>query len=92
MLSGKSGAVKQKRGLSATKRLTGRHMRASQVLKQVRRTSLHHYLTAAGMMSSATVADLVFPLLAEVALMSEEMMKMVWKKERGDSEHEIHIT
>lgn len=56
-------------------------MSASQVLKQVRRTSLHHYLTAAGMMSSATAAHLVFPLLADVALMNEEMMKMVRKKE-----------
>lgn len=54
----------------------GLHMSASQVLKQVRRTSLHHYLTAAGMMSSATAAHLVFPLLAEVALMSEEIIKM----------------
>lgn len=66
-------------------------MSATQVLKQARRTSLHHYLTAAGMMSSAMAAHLVFPLLAEVALMIEKMMKMVWKKEWGDSEQEIHI-
>lgn len=69
----------------------GLHMSVNQVVKQARRTSLYHYLTAASMMSSATAAHFVFPLLAEVAQMSEDMMKMVWKKEWGDSEHKIHI-
>lgn len=85
MLSGKSGALKQKQGLYWAQLPKGLRncTSASQVLKQVCRKSLHHYLTAAGMMSSVTAAHLVFPLLAEVALMSEKMMKMVSKKEWG---------